>query len=551
MAYTGTSIVDYLKSVGQASDYNSRAALAQQKGISNYAGTAEQNTQLLNLLRTVPAPTTPTTTPIPTTTPTPAPTTTSNPTASIPGLTPYLQNQLKNLIPTQPVQQPPQPQQPVQQSVQQPQVNQEDIIKQINEAKAKVADLQAQDEALKKYGVADTEQLSKDESGSYTPTKESSTIQGLIDSISDLTATGATKSLSDIVSEISTAMGLTDVSKQISDLDTQYADDVMEVNDNPWISEGLRSKKISLLQDKYDTKKNALIQQLSSQNETIGKAIDYYYKEQDYKKDLLSLQLDAKLKMMDQEIELYKAGQSDLDTSITEVNGRKILINNQTGEIIKDLGAATSGTTGGLTQAQINQTVNSIAGAFDNETIVKNYNTAMEGYQTLKSIGVNTKSPADDIAFIYAFAKIMDPNSVVREGEYNTIQQYAQTWADTFGFKAKRIFSNTNFLSSDAKQKMMNALSAKVDTITKQYQQVSSEYQRQINDALSGKPRTITNYSISADPTQELRDDILSAKQKNDYGTREQLGTRLSELYPELSPLQIQNKIYELIPDIK
>lgn len=49
--YTGVSIVDYLKSVGQASDYASRAKLAQQYGIANYVGSGEQNTQLLNLLR--------------------------------------------------------------------------------------------------------------------------------------------------------------------------------------------------------------------------------------------------------------------------------------------------------------------------------------------------------------------------------------------------------------------------------------------------------------------------------------------------------------------
>ena len=49
--YTGSSIVDYLKSVGQPSDFASRAKLATQKGITNYIGSAEQNTQLLGLLR--------------------------------------------------------------------------------------------------------------------------------------------------------------------------------------------------------------------------------------------------------------------------------------------------------------------------------------------------------------------------------------------------------------------------------------------------------------------------------------------------------------------
>ena len=45
------SIVDYLNSTGQKSDYASRAQLAASKGIGGYAGTAQQNTQLLNLLR--------------------------------------------------------------------------------------------------------------------------------------------------------------------------------------------------------------------------------------------------------------------------------------------------------------------------------------------------------------------------------------------------------------------------------------------------------------------------------------------------------------------
>lgn len=45
------SIIDFLDSVGEASDFNSRSKLARDTGISNYTGTAEQNTRLLGLLR--------------------------------------------------------------------------------------------------------------------------------------------------------------------------------------------------------------------------------------------------------------------------------------------------------------------------------------------------------------------------------------------------------------------------------------------------------------------------------------------------------------------
>lgn len=53
--YTGNSIVDYLGSIGQASDFGSRTNLAKKYNIANYSGTAEQNTNLLNSLRGTPA----------------------------------------------------------------------------------------------------------------------------------------------------------------------------------------------------------------------------------------------------------------------------------------------------------------------------------------------------------------------------------------------------------------------------------------------------------------------------------------------------------------
>ena len=49
--YNGNSIVDYLKSIGIDSSFDNRKKLAKEYGISNYTGTAEQNTKLLNLMR--------------------------------------------------------------------------------------------------------------------------------------------------------------------------------------------------------------------------------------------------------------------------------------------------------------------------------------------------------------------------------------------------------------------------------------------------------------------------------------------------------------------
>ncbi|MFD1707810.1 N-acetylmuramoyl-L-alanine amidase [Siminovitchia sediminis] len=51
--YSGNSIVDYLKSINMDSSFANRSKLAAQYGIENYRGTAEQNLELLNRMRTV------------------------------------------------------------------------------------------------------------------------------------------------------------------------------------------------------------------------------------------------------------------------------------------------------------------------------------------------------------------------------------------------------------------------------------------------------------------------------------------------------------------
>lgn len=79
-AYTGNSIVDYLSSTGQDSSYGNRGKIYASSGLNmgSYAGTAQQNTALLNYLRgsgtpTASAPSSPAPAPSPTPTASPTP----------------------------------------------------------------------------------------------------------------------------------------------------------------------------------------------------------------------------------------------------------------------------------------------------------------------------------------------------------------------------------------------------------------------------------------------------------------------------------------------
>jgi len=145
----------------------------------------------------------------------------------------------------------------------------------------------------------------------------------------------------------------------------------------------------------------------------------------------------------------------------------------------------------GLTRTQINNTVNQIAQAFDNEAVVKNYNTIAEAVNFVKNSGM---TPTDDIGRIYQFAKIMDPSSAVREGEYKTVQDYATSLLQRFGLKSKRVFTNSGFLTDEARKFLLDTLNNRLKSSETNYKNVYNQYQKRLSAAKSGQMNSITDY---------------------------------------------------------
>lgn len=136
---------------------------------------------------------------------------------------------------------------------------------------------------------------------------------------------------------------------------------------------------------------------------------------------------------------------------------------------------------GGTLPPRLQTRVDSIAKGFDSQAIVKTTQKMAEAVSFASSLDPNTTNPADDQALIYAFAKAMDPDSVVREGEYATVQKYAQSWAQTFGFNAARVFSNTAFLTPQARANMKQTIQKKYQAGKAQYDNVRKSYVNKIN----------------------------------------------------------------------
>lgn len=148
---------------------------------------------------------------------------------------------------------------------------------------------------------------------------------------------------------------------------------------------------------------------------------------------------------------------------------------------------------GGMTTAQKVSTINSIVSGFRSEPIVKEYNTIAGQMAFIDTVG---ETPTDDMARVYAFAKIMDPNSVVREGEYKTVQDYSQAVLQATGLKAKRIFDNTGFLTDEARNFMKNTLGKRLAATKAQYDNLWNEYNDQVQAVESGQIRGLPQYTV-------------------------------------------------------
>jgi len=306
----------------------------------------------------------------------------------------------------------------------------------------------------------------------------------------------------------------------------ELAGKVAEVNNNPWLSEGVRVKEIEKLNAKYKVELDSITNKANYMEALYKDGLDQVQflatgieKSQQDAMDNAQKKLDAEAKL------------AETNSTIVEADGRKYLVTYDTKGNLKnqvDIGKSNSGDGSGLSSAQINSTVNQIAQAFDNEPTVKDYNAGTTQYQLMSQLGTKGKNPGDDIAFIYAFAKLMDPASVVREGEYATIQKYAQSFLSKAELDAVRLVKNSNFLSTDAKQNLLNVAKSKQTIMESQYNNTYSQYQNRIDQAKSGGYNSLTDYSktnfappagssqpASSQPTTITKDHVMYAVDPN------------------------------------
>jgi hypothetical protein len=148
---------------------------------------------------------------------------------------------------------------------------------------------------------------------------------------------------------------------------------------------------------------------------------------------------------------------------------------------VKPVTADDSGIYANLTP-QDRTDVRSITSKFEAQPIVKRFATIAEGKAFIDSLVNGKPTSSNDIGILYAYAKAMDPESVVRESEYETVQKYAQSWASTFGFKVERIAENSEFLTQEARDNMAATVKSKYEASKQAYTNVYDSAVKKINN---------------------------------------------------------------------
>lgn len=138
------------------------------------------------------------------------------------------------------------------------------------------------------------------------------------------------------------------------------------------------------------------------------------------------------------------------ETQIVNVGGRQLLVDKNTGETIRDLGQAGSGGIGDLTPAQQTAAFKLVD---DYEKASGSLPKVISNYNNITAAASNP-SAAGDISLIFAYMKMLDPNSVVREGEFATAQnaagiptQIQNIWNKSINGERLSAAQRTDFLS--------------------------------------------------------------------------------------------------------
>lgn len=220
--------------------------------------------------------------------------------------------------------------------------------------------------------------------------------------------------------------------KSIEDLEAKKNEEIAEVNDNPFIAANIRAGQKRKIENKYEAKINALVNRLKldqslfeSGTEDVQfiaqQALAQSKQGQQLTQDVVFKAIESAQKSEEARRKLEEPQKPTTD--IQEFNLAKEQGFTGTFLDYKKAVAAAGRTPGlgGLTPAQQSAAFKI---ADDFEAASKTFFTTRDAYNRITSSATDP-SAAGDLALIFNYMKLLDPGSVVREGEFATAENSA------------------------------------------------------------------------------------------------------------------------------
>lgn len=425
VSYGGSSVVDFLTSIGKPSDFASRSILAKQQGIQDYKGTENQNTQLLSALRT------------------------QNP--SLGGSSPANSAVIgATKPPTEPA-----------------------------------------TNAMGEQGIPTPKE------DAFTRTKNL-----LTDYFKDRSPQST---FSEVYKQIYKDFGLDSLkqdmetqAKEQADLQTKKLEEAENINQNPWLSEGLKSARLESLDKKYETKELIFqnkIKLLESRIDNArqdaqfiaGQTMSQINKQTDLNQDIIMKAIDIAEK--ESEAERKLSGPTSVqEYEYAKKQGYKGTYLQYQDEDANRKAKALGGGGGGYTDQQLKSITKINQDVSKNSTYTKTTSMRNYGDNVIASLSLGTG--VGDISAINQFQKVIDEGAVTRDQDVKLIQG-SQSLADTLKTKIRKLQRGEQ-LSPELRRQMRVAVEAMYE---KQVEALQKD------PYISAKTREATLYGLTPSDT--------------------------------------------------
>lgn len=268
--------------------------------------------------------------------------------------------------------------------------------------------------------------------------------------------------------------------KKQEDLTNQMNDEILEINDNPWLVEGVRQRQIRKVQEKYagriDSATNSAkyLQSLYADGLTEARfmtqqALNIYNDQVDFEQQLYRDALQRQEDRIDAQTKM------EFDLALQSIKG--------------------SGSTGVSNQSIDNE--RALLSQFRAEPIVKDYNTILAKKMSVDAIISSGVGGPGDLALVYEFMKGLDPTSVVRESEYASAAKSGNIFAGVFARFNGYLKEEGGFLPEQVKKAFQSIVDSKLETQRQLYDNVASEYAKIAERQGLNPSNVVLNYSAA------------------------------------------------------